>query len=75
MATFHYRCTEENCEYEEEVVHSMLEDQWIECPDCGNQSLTQVIKPSAFMLKGKDWHGFSTTNGKTKRFGANKTKD
>ena len=53
MPTYNYKCTNEECDFHEDIFHGIKEDRPI-CPKCASE-LKQICKEMNFTLKGKGW--------------------
>lgn len=60
MPTYIYICRDEKkCGYEQEVMHSILEDPKIKCEKCGGKTYRKICGGAGFILKGEGWPGKS----------------
>lgn len=57
MPTYTYRCSEEKCKHEFDIVQKMSDDKLTDCPECKEEgSLEKIITATAgFQLKGNGW--------------------
>jgi len=62
MPIYEYKCTE--CEYRLEKLQKMSDDPLIDCPECGDSSLTKLVSASSFKLKGSGWYETDFKNKK-----------
>jgi len=54
MPTYNYRCKNEECKHEFQVVHKMSEPP-PPCLKCNNKEVEKLIKGMNFVLKGSGW--------------------
>jgi len=54
MPTYNYRCKNEECKHEFQVVHKMS-DSSPPCPKCSCEEVEKLISKSSFVLKGSGW--------------------
>lgn len=54
MPIYEYRC--DNCQHELEVLKKISDPEPETCPECGKDTLTRVISPVGFRLKGSGWY-------------------
>lgn len=56
MITYHYRCTDEKCEYDFEIKQTMRDSALTHCPHCEQKTLKKLINnQGGFRLKGSGW--------------------
>ena len=53
MPIYEYRCA--SCGAELEKLQKISDPALVECPECGNDTLTKLISASSFRLKGSGW--------------------
>ena len=62
MPTYSYRCSNEECKTEFDVVQRMSDDKLVHCEKCDKETLERIITAQGgFALKGKGWFGNSKT--------------
>lgn len=54
MPTYNYKCKNEECKHEFQVVHKM-NDPAPPCPKCNGVEVEKLIKGMSFVLKGQGW--------------------
>ena len=55
MPTYQYRCTNEKCNHEFEVVQRITDDALTTCPECTKQLKKIINSQGGFQLKGSGW--------------------
>jgi putative FmdB family regulatory protein len=64
MPIYEYRC--ESCGHEMEAMQKMSDDPLVDCPSCGDATLTKLISAGGFILKGSGWYQTDFKNGSKK---------
>ena len=54
MPTYNYKCKNEECKHEFQVIHKM-NDPKPPCPKCDTKDPQRLIKGMSFVLKGEGW--------------------
>lgn len=55
MAKYVYKCTDDKCEFEWEVEHSIKDDPIKICDKCKKETAKRLISATSFFLKGGCW--------------------
>ena len=57
MATFNYRCTNEECKEDLETQHSVHDEALKDCPSCKKPTLGRIVLPgTSFRIGGLGVH-------------------
>jgi putative FmdB family regulatory protein len=68
MPIYEYKC--ENCGHQLEAIQKFSDPPLLECPACGQPTLTKLISAAAFQLKGTGWYVTDFRDKNKKKDGA-----
>lgn len=67
MPIYEYQCA--SCGHRLEALQGIREEPLTECPQCREASLTRLISPAGFRLKGGGWYETDFKHGQKKDAG------
>jgi len=68
MPIYEYQCT--SCGHRLEALQGIREEPLTDCPQCREASLTRLISPAGFRLKGGGWYETDFKHGRKKEAAA-----
>jgi len=60
MPIYEYVCT--ICQHEEEMIKKFTDPKVVECPKCKLITLSRIVSPASFKLKGGGWYETDSKN-------------